>query len=103
MQTDTQQDSKQVDEQVEIQPTPAQRQILQYLANGCNQKQVSQVMGISHETIRTQLKLIRIRLRVNTVEQAVALVTKRGWITVDDYPRRALQYSQNGYRHTGTP
>jgi DNA-binding CsgD family transcriptional regulator len=71
----------------EIEPTPTQRQILQYIANGCKQEQVAEVLRISHETVRTQLKLLRRRLNVNTLEQAVALAAKRGWVKVDDYPR----------------
>lgn len=71
----------------EVEPTDSQRKMLQYLANGCNQQQISDVLGISHETTRKQLMLLRRRLGVNTVEQAVALAAKRGWVRVDDYPR----------------
>lgn len=71
----------------DIQPTDSQRQMLQYLANGCNQQQISDVLGISHETTRKQLMLLRRRLGVATVEQAVAIAATRGWVRVDDYPR----------------
>lgn len=71
----------------EVEPTPTQMRMIQYLANGCNQAQVSAVLGVSHETTRKQLKLMRERLNVNTLEQAIALAVKRGWVRVDDYPR----------------
>ena len=71
----------------EIKPTDSQKRILELMANGCNQSQASQALGISRDTPKMQLKLLRQRLGVHTVEQCVALAAKRGWIRVDDYPR----------------
>ena len=69
-------------------PTSTQLRILEYMANGLKPRQVSQVMGIKEHTTRTQLKLICKRLKSNTVEQAVAIAAKHGWVRVDDYPIR---------------
>jgi len=79
--------ARQDNQRTEVEPTPTQKQILQYLANGCKQEQVAVVLGIGYETVRTQLRLLRARLNVNTLEQTIALAAKRGWVNVDDYPR----------------
>jgi DNA-binding NarL/FixJ family response regulator len=52
-------------------------EILNYLAEGCHNKEIAQKLGISYETVRTHLSRIYEKLHVNSRTEAVLKYLKR--------------------------
>ena len=59
----------------------AELQILQLLAGGKTQKEAAAQLFISLSTLRRRLKSIFAKFRVNTVEEALTVATKKGLIS----------------------
>jgi DNA-binding CsgD family transcriptional regulator len=61
--------------------SPRQLQILHYIAIGLTKPQVSEVLSLSFETIKSQTVWIRIKLGVHTMAGAVAIAYDQGVLT----------------------
>lgn len=59
-------------------------QILELLANGREQKQVSADLKLTRSNLDKELDRIRILLGAETTTHAVAIVVKRGLVSVED-------------------
>ncbi|MBO8137572.1 MAG: response regulator transcription factor [Desulfotomaculum sp.] len=60
--------------------TDSEIQILQLLSRGKNQKEIAEKLFISLSTLRRRMKSIFKKLKVSTVEEAIAAATKKGII-----------------------
>lgn len=67
-------------ERVKREPTQMQRRLLQMLADGKSQKQIALELGIDARNVRSRFYKLRSRLEVDTLFQAIAVATKKGWV-----------------------
>ena len=64
--------------------TPREREVLQSLADGLNDKEIAQRLGVSPETVRTHVVNILGKLNVHSRLQAVIFAVRHGEIRFDD-------------------
>ncbi|MER6092521.1 response regulator transcription factor [Streptomyces bluensis] len=64
--------------------TRRQVEILRLAANGNTNQAIARFLGVSLETIKSQLRAIYPKLRVSDRTQAVAVAIRVGLLTVDD-------------------
>ena len=64
--------------------TRRQVEILRLAANGNTNQAIAHSLGVSQETIKSQLRAIYPKLRVSDRTQAVAVAIRVGLLTVDD-------------------
>lgn len=62
--------------------TARQRILMQMVVDGLTQKQMALIMGTQRNSIKTNLAVVRRRLGVESLYQAVAIVVERGWVRV---------------------
>lgn len=68
--------------------SPRQRTVLTLTAMGMEGPNVAKALGISHETVRWNLKKARSRLGARTTAHAVAVALRAGIIVLPRRPRR---------------
>ena len=61
--------------------SPRETQVLQLVATGCGNKEVSAVLGISSQTVKNQLTSILTKLNASSRTHAVTMALRKGWIT----------------------
>lgn len=60
--------------------SPREREVLTLIADGCNGRIVSEILGISHETVKTHVSSVLRKLSARNVTQAVAVAIRAGVI-----------------------
>lgn len=60
--------------------TPRQIEVLQHLADDGTVKTAARTLAISPHTVRSHIMLMRDRLGVHSIAQAVAVGFRRGWL-----------------------
>lgn len=58
--------------------SPRESEVLGLIARGHDHKQVAAVLGISTETVKTFMKMTRLKLSARTTEHAVAIAIRAG-------------------------
>ncbi|MFI2620463.1 LuxR C-terminal-related transcriptional regulator [Streptomyces sp. NPDC018584] len=74
--------------------------ILRLAANGNTNRAIARWLGISEETVKSQLKAVYPKLRVSDRTQAVAVALRVGLLTVDDIDLPPGLVGRPGQRHT---
>ncbi|WP_408996788.1 LuxR C-terminal-related transcriptional regulator [Streptomyces scabiei] len=64
--------------------TRRQVEILRLAANGKTNQAIAHFLGVSKETVKSQLRAVYPKLRVSDRTQAVAVAIRVGLLTVDD-------------------
>ena len=67
--------------------SPREIEVLEQVARGIGNKEVSRELGISERTVQTHLRNIFRKLEVNSRTQAVLRASQGGWLTFDDGAR----------------
>ncbi len=62
--------------------TPREREVLQALAEGLNDKEIAQRLYISNETARTHMVRILRKLEVDSRLQALVFAVRHGAVTI---------------------
>lgn len=62
-------------------PTPRQRQIAQLAALGNTTAEISQKLGITVDTVRTQRQNLLMRLGAHSMTHVVYMGMRDGWLT----------------------
>ena len=61
--------------------SPRETQVLQLVATGCGNKEVSAVLGVSPQTVKNQLTSILTKMDAHSRTHAVTMALRKGWIT----------------------
>ncbi|MEW2393133.1 LuxR C-terminal-related transcriptional regulator [Streptomyces venezuelae] len=80
--------------------TRRQVDILRLAANGNTNSAIAHWLGISEETVKSQLRAIYPKLRVSDRTQAVAVALRVGLLSVDDIDLPHGLLGRPGQRHT---
>ena len=62
------------------QPTPAEARLLTCLSHGMDRRGAAAALGLSLETVKTQLVTARRRLAAKTTAHACSIAIRNGWI-----------------------
>lgn len=60
--------------------TPAEREILQWLATGMSNKEIARLLGKSAETVKAQVTQLLRKLECRSRTEAVITASRRGWL-----------------------
>jgi DNA-binding NarL/FixJ family response regulator len=60
--------------------SPREMEILQYVTQGRSNKEIAQLLGISHQTVKNHMTSILKKLDVRDRTQAAVYALRRGWV-----------------------
>jgi DNA-binding NarL/FixJ family response regulator len=63
--------------------SPREMEILELICQGASNKDISQRLGISYQTVKNHVTAILQKLRVNDRTQAVLYALKHGWFSLE--------------------
>jgi DNA-binding NarL/FixJ family response regulator len=71
--------------------SPREMEILQYVTQGMSNKEIAQLLSISHQTVKNHMTSILRKLAVDDRTQAAVYALRRGWVRLrdaipDDHP-----------------
>jgi len=72
--------NRHVDDKKHSQLSPREKEVLQFLAKGCSNKEIAQCLIISEKTVKTHLNKIFKKLKVNRRLEAILLSIKSGLV-----------------------
>lgn len=64
--------------------SPRESEILQYVTRGMSNKEIAQLLGISHQTVKNHMTSILRKLAVDDRTQAAVYALRRGWVRLRD-------------------
>jgi DNA-binding NarL/FixJ family response regulator len=64
--------------------SPREMEILRFVTKGNSNKEIAQMLGISHQTVKNHMTSILKKLDVRDRTQAAVYALKRGWVRTDD-------------------
>ena len=64
--------------------SPREMEILQYVTQGLSNKQIAQLLRISHQTVKNHMTSILRKLAVDDRTQAAVYALRRGWVRLRD-------------------
>lgn len=64
--------------------SPREMEILNLIARGASNKEISRQLTISHQTVKNHMSSILRKLAVNDRTQAALLALRRGWVRLED-------------------
>lgn len=64
--------------------SPREMEILRYVTQGKTNKQIAQMLGISHQTVKNHVSSILTKLDVEDRTQAAIYAMRRGWVRMDE-------------------
>lgn len=67
-------------------PTPAQLEVLEYVARGYTNREIAAVMFLSVATVKAQLCLLNNRIGSRSRTHAVMIALANGWIDLPGAP-----------------
>lgn len=59
--------------------TERQRETLRYLVTGMTNKEIGEAMGISAETVKDYLEVVRVRLKIKSRTALAVVAVRNGW------------------------
>lgn len=66
--------------------SPREMEILQFVTEGKSNKEIAQVLGISHQTVKNHMTSILKKLDVRDRTQAAVYALRRGWVRTQNAP-----------------
>jgi DNA-binding NarL/FixJ family response regulator len=66
--------------------SPREMEILRHVTHGKTNKQIAQILGISHQTVKNHVSSILTKLDVQDRTQAAIYAMRRGWVRIADTP-----------------
>ncbi|MEJ2148074.1 MAG: response regulator transcription factor [Chloroflexota bacterium] len=64
--------------------SPREMEILQHVTRGLSNKEIANILKISHQTVKNHMTSILRKLAVEDRTQAAVFALRRGWVRVDD-------------------
>jgi DNA-binding NarL/FixJ family response regulator len=66
--------------------SPREMEILQFVTQGKSNKEIAQILDISHQTVKNHMTAILKKLDVRDRTQAAVYALRHGWVRTDDHP-----------------